>query len=230
MTRARLAAFTFVLALPACASDPFADRLEDPRLGATGWVAVEPIEADPSVAQDYAAAVREAAAALDARIAPGCAGPRVAVLQGAERLAASDEALADIAGEGGSVVRERVAVAACGETREHLVYPMEGRGAPVYLTGVPGASIASLGLQRDVVDQAMTQAAGIVAAGQPEGACDAMANEPWVLDTVLVEPPRKGRWRERWIMTACGERRTIDIAFEETETGARFSAPIPLTE
>lgn len=230
MIRTRLPLLALALVLPACASDPFAERLERPRLGAAGWVAAEPAEADPTVAQDYAAGVRAAAVALDQKIAPPCAEARVAELRGAERLAASDEALADIAGADGSVVRERVAVTACGETRVHVVYPTGNPGAPVYLTGVPGGSIASLGLQRDVIGQAMTQAAGIVAAGHPEGVCDAMANEPWVLDTVVVEPPNKGRWTERWTMTACDERRTIEVAFEETPTGATFRAPIPLAE
>jgi hypothetical protein len=230
MIRTRRSVLVLAFAASACASDPFTERLEDPRLGAAGWVAVEPLETDPTVAQDYAAGVREAAAALDIRVASACAEPRVAELKGAERLAASDAALAAIAGEGGSVVRERVAVTACGETREHVVYPSGGAGAPVYLTGVPGGSIASLKLQRDVISQVVTQAAGIIAASRPEGACDAMANEPWVLDTALVSPPRKGRWSERWTVSACGLRRTIEVAFEETPTGARFSAPIALAE
>ena len=126
------------------------------------------------------------------------------------------------------MARERVEVTACGTTRLHAVYPAADGVA--FETGLPGGSIASLGLQRDVVDQLAAQAAGVMAAEFPEGACDAAAYEPWVLDTVLAAPPEDGRWSEHWTLGACGARRTLLVTFEETVTGATFSASIALAE
>jgi hypothetical protein len=218
------------LAVCACATDPFEARLAEPRLGAAGWVAVEELDAadaDPA----FDAGAREAAEALDAKLDVGCAEPRTSTVRSMERLAASDAALTEIARGEDVVVRQRVAVSACGETRLHAVYASrDAAGGPVFLTGVPGGSVASLGLQRDVIDQVVVQAAGIIASGHPAGSCDAAVNEPWVLDTALAEPPRKGQWSERWTVGACGERRTITVAFEETATGTRFSSPIALAE
>lgn len=217
------------LIVSACAADPFKQRREEPRLGAAGWVVAVPLEQPPEVASESGA--RAAAEALDAKIAPDCAEPRASTLAGVERLAASDAALKEIAGDAHDLVRQRVVVTACGETRTHVVYPArDAAGDPVFLTGTPGASIASLELQRQVVTDVITQAVGIMASGQPVGACDAMATEPWVIDTALAARPRRGQWSEDWTVAACGARRTITIDFEETPTGTHFSAPISLGE
>jgi len=218
----------------ACANDPFAARRETPRMGAAGWVVADPV-ADPvedveTRAPEYADGVRAAAQALDIHVDLTCIAPRSVAMVGAETLPASDTALLEL-NEGPIVTRERVAVTACGRTRLHAVYPAHHPpGLVVFLTGVPGASIASLGLQRDVVAQIISQAAGIIAASLDEGVCDATENEPWVLDTELAIAPDAGVWEEAWTLQACGIQRRIQVRFEETATGVRFSSPITLEE
>lgn len=218
----------------ACANDPFAARRETPRLGAVGWIVADPVADVETRAPEYADGVRATAQALDAHVDLACVAPRSVVIVGAETLPASDTALLELE-QGPIVTRERVAVTACGRTRLHTIYPahhpqdMPG-DMVVFLTGVPGASIASLGLQRDVVAQIVSQAAGIVAASLDEGVCDATENEPWVLDTELTVPPQEGVWEEAWTLQACGIQRSIQVRFEETATGVRFSSPITLEE
>lgn len=216
-----------MLAVTACAADPVDARREAPRLGAVGWVVADAVEAAPRDAA-FDVGARQAAEALDARVEPGCAEPRASAIVRAETLPASDPALVAL-GQGGVVTRARVAVDACGERRLHTVYERRGgAGDAVFVAGAPGGSIASLGLQRDVTGQIVAQAVGVVASAYPEGACDSNVNEPWVLDTAVFAPPQDGRWEETWTLSACGERRTIRILFEETPTGARFSSPIAL--
>lgn len=217
----------FVVALAfaasACAQDPYAQRLRNPRLGAPGWVAASLLEQAATTPAERAQMVAFAEDS-DVLFARGCAEPRQGVWRGAEGLAPSDRALAELANDDGVVVRHRIQVTACGENRLHALYAAPG-GGPIE-QGVPGGSIASLALQREVLDVVGPQAAGIISASLPEGACDPMADAPWIRDTALLASPDDGRWRERWIFAACGRTREVEISFREIDGDATFRAPI----
>ncbi|MGD2131556.1 MAG: hypothetical protein PVI23_02120 [Maricaulaceae bacterium] len=212
-----------LVALSACAQDPFAERLEHPRMNARGWIAIAELgveQIDPA----ERALMTTYAETSDRELVKSCTGARSATWVRAEAIAPSDDALAELAGADGLVTRHRVSVEACGATRLHALYlaPREGR----IVTGTPGGSIASLGLQREVLRIMAPQAAGIISSSFEEGECDAMAYAPWVLDTALVYPPEDGAWREIWTVGACGQTREVEVSFEETEDGATFRAPI----
>lgn len=179
---------------------------------------------------NYEIALRSFALEADAPLVAPCGRERTVTFLGVERLEPVDEVLQTLKAEDGWVYRERVEVAGCGVARRHAFYPTIDAdwGFLSFEPGVPGATTASLQLQRDVVAQLVTQAAGVAAAKLPPGMCDAMANEPWVVDSRVLVAPASGKWAEGWMISACGVRSEITIDFTETAQGVKFSAELPV--
>lgn len=111
---------------------------------------------------------------------------------------------------------ERVVVDRCGEvTLRRLLVMARPLGDLLVSALVPGGFLGNLRLEFDTRP--------LVAKAAMEAADCSDLRSVYVLDTRVIDLPKKGVWHERWTVQACGTPDIIDLYFSADRNGAKAS-------
>lgn len=125
-----------------------------------------------------------------------------------------DQATQRLTESGGKIFNERMHAEICGAQYMPNYYVLALPGQPIRFTeGVPGQTRASPLLQADVQPQVLRVARTLAECAEP--------NVIGLAHTTVDQAPPQGggSWQETWIVSACGKRVDIPVAFEPSAQG-----------